>query len=64
MGKSAFIRYFEAILFACVVIAILVFTVLSTGLFGDIPGGIRTDNSTDSGEQNDRGHIKTQKGKG
>ena len=59
MGKSAFIRYFEAILFACVVIAILVFTVLSTGLFGDIPGGIRTDNSTDSGEQNDSPYSGT-----
>ncbi len=59
MQRSSVIWYIQAIILTCVVIAILLLAILSTGIGGVIGGGIHTGNSTDLGEQNDSPYSGT-----
>lgn len=52
MQKSSAIKYAPAVILVFAGIAIVVLAVLSTGLFGDISGGIQSETSTDAGDTN------------
>ncbi|MDE4908797.1 bifunctional metallophosphatase/5'-nucleotidase [Methanogenium marinum] len=59
MQRSSVIWYIQAIILSCVVIAILLLAILSTGIGSGILGGMHTGNSTDLGEQNDSPYSGT-----